>query len=138
MSDTQKIFVDTLTRINHKGMIMQEVKVGQVWRHSRTKGEWRVIFVGQYDATIADQEGAFSDSLWKFRDGIYSFVSDAPVELSDLEIVQKALEVSDVYLRLNPSGSANYTTNDYKEIDVYLADKNELLTWAKQTIGEGE
>lgn len=107
-----------------------EIKVGQVWRHVHTKKDWKVIFVGRYAATLSDAEGTFTDSLWKFDEGIYSLVSDSP--LSDLEIVQKAVECSGGYLWLDSEGCWQIEGN----ANIIGGGISSLLTWAKQTIGE--
>lgn len=108
-----------------------EVKVGQIWRHIHTERDWKVIFVGRYDVTLADEEGAFSDGLWKFEKGIYAIVSDS--QSSDLEMVQKALEHSGGYLSINSDGCWQIQG----DTNTIGGEISSLLTWAKQTIGEG-
>lgn len=122
-------------KTNNLGGFM-EVKVGQVWKHAYTQRLWRVIFVGKYEATIADEEGSFSEALWKFEKGIFTLESSPP-ELSDLEVVQKALLKVECSLDIDRRGGwwvvdGKGMNNNYR----YSGKSMEsLLTWAKQTIG---
>lgn len=128
------LFSPTLEKASNKNVGgFMEVKVGQVWRNIHTERDLKVIFVGRYDATLADEEGTLSDALWKFEKGIYAIVSDSP--LSDLEIVRKALDKS--FSRLSIGCGGGWLAE--KNIDTVTGkgyDIESLLAWAKQTIGE--
>lgn len=131
-----------------------EVKVGQVWR---TKSDdlddvdFEILCIGKSNAIV---NMMYSDGHLECCKNIRhiqlsaDLIKDSDTGLSDLEIVQKALE------KVNRSTGNNITLTRYaggdwaveeliegsrkdEKITIYTTSSTkDLLTWAKQTIGD--
>lgn len=120
---------------------MQEVKVGQIWRHCRGGGKVEILHIGEHEVA-AFRCGVFmTETKWKFEKGIYTLVKDAEQPLSDLEIVQKALRTvgeNGGTMLFQDDGSCRITrfpAEGYDSAILFFDDSKSLLTWAKQTTG---
>ena len=121
-----------------------DVKVGQVWR---TKSDdlddvdFEILCIGKSNAIV---NMMYSDGHLECCKNIRhiqlsaDLVKDSDAGLSDLEIVQKALELTGLDMLCTGS---SYVVADHCSSDEvsteghHFNDAIELLTWAKQTIG---
>lgn len=112
-----------------------EVKVGQVWKN-KAGDAFEIIGVSKDHFAWKMDDGEIGCTPIKFWSAIQEpvLVSDSP--LSELEIVQKALEQEHCFVEITGDGAWHLFERISNESIGIVGDTVlGLLTWAKQTIG---
>jgi hypothetical protein len=111
-----------------------EIKVGQVWKSNLTDIEYTVEYIHEHSVRVSRLEMVSIDKC-AFDGEIFEPIKDVEPQISDLEIVKKALMVSGAEMRMRSDGSFDFRSSGAKIWDGQPQDLQAVVNWAKQTIG---